>query len=307
MKRRIPGIKDVKLFVEQSLACKAETVQFISQGYYGFIYLIRLNRPPFFVIGKAYKIEGLLDQEECQLNFLRKYAMVAVPEVYGKGYYAYNSVCDILFMEYIQGVNAASYDFSSSNKREKFCHDVVSNLLSLHAVINPLGFGGLHATCYESSWINYYKKQIEAVYSELRSNCIQELSQEYRTIVDDVYAMFDQIFLEDLHEGVLIHGDYNLWNLMIDPRDEKLIGMIDPLDCCFADKELDLVQLLSVKKEGYNFLKIYTGYTKVSDKFEIKIMYYHFWDNLKHLVTAKQYDEHLHLKIGQALIGLFSP
>ncbi len=73
--------------------------------------------------------------------------------------------------------------------------------------------------------------------------------------MEALYESFDEVFTDTVKENHLIHGDYNLWNLIADPKTNKLIGMIDPFGSCFADRELELFSLQMQTEKSIGCLK----------------------------------------------------
>lgn len=268
--------------VTKSTICN---VKKINQGYYGLVYLVETDERPY--IAKAYKRVGYLNYEESQLNELRKYAVTHVPEIIGKSLQQQNEKCDILFMEYIDGVNAGQLNITDEKERLRFGEEVIENLLSIHAVSNPNGFGDFVTGKYSERWEDYYKSQITSIYNDLQEKK-SILSAAPKKMIDKLFNSYDRVFRTPVTQNSLIHGDYNLWNLMADPKTNRLIGMIDPLDCCYADRELELFQLENANGDRYGLMERYSENVQLSAEFELKKAYYRFWDDLKHFVNVGQ-------------------
>ena len=121
----------------------------LNQGFYGYVYLLKDRKDRRFV-AKVFKNIGYMAREEAQLNMLRKYALVHVPEIIGKSGKMQNGAFDVLFMEYIHGVNASRLHLLSASDKARFADEVVDNLLTIHSISSPQGFGDF-VDCYIDS------------------------------------------------------------------------------------------------------------------------------------------------------------
>ena len=282
---------------ESSLNKRCLCAKQINQGFYGWVFLIE-NADKTKAIAKVYKQEGYMNSEICQLDMMRKYALVKVPEVYSASYKKSNGCVDVLFMEYIDGVNAAAIKITDEKEKADFSNQVVENLLAIHEVSNPDGFGSYVDNTYSISWEQYYKTHITMLYNAIKSRKPMRFSKKSFEFIEILYENFDKIFYEPVLESHLIHGDYNLWNLIADPKENKLIGMIDPFGSCFADREIDLFQLTNADGDKYRLLDNYKSHIQLRDNFEIKNAYYSFWDDIKHMINMGYCDNKRFQKYG---------
>lgn len=290
---RPPRMRNIRQSAEAFFDSNISELRLLNQGYYSYVFYIELEKKPFKLIAKVLKKDGILENESMQLDFIKKNTNVKVPNVYGVSFSEQNGFFDILYEEYIDGVSAAGYVFKNDKKRELFCDEVVKNLFLLHSVTNYRGFGELNSMHFERSWKAYYCNVIQNTYAVLL-NKDSEFVEKNSDLLTNLMKRLDFFIDCEPKKSTFVHGDYNLWNILISPGDETFAGIIDPLDCGFADPDIDLMQLLSVDREQYDFLDIYArnGGT-FTDGFEKKIMYYRFWDNLKHLAVTGRYNEKL--------------
>jgi len=287
----------IKIF-EKVFAKKCLNAKLINQGFYGWVFLIEAA-DDLKVIAKIYKSEGYITSEVRQLEMIRKYVHIMVPEVYAADFKMNNGCFDVLFMEYIQGVNAAALVLSGRKEIMAFSNQVIENLLAIHQVTNPAGFGSYVSNDFNLNWENYYKAHITKVYNEVHSRNFFKFSKKSAALMELLYENFDNVFSEAVSESHLIHGDYNLWNLIADPNSKKLLAVIDPFGSCFADRELDLFQLTNANGDRYGLLDNYKSHVKLSDCFELKNAYYFFWDDMKHMVNMGYCDNKRFLKNGE--------
>lgn len=290
--------KNVIRIFESAFHKKCVSAKQINQGFYGWVFLIEAD-DNIKVIAKVYKHNGYIDTEISQLEMMRKYALVKVPEVYSASYEKDNGCFDVLFMEYINGVNAGAIDITDEKEKLAFSNQVVENLLAIHQVSNPKGFGSYIDNDYDLNWENYYKSHITKLYNVMHNRRFWLFSKKSADLMELLYENFDKVFCEPVSESHLIHGDYNLWNLIADPESNKLIGMTDPFGSSFADSELDLFQLTNADGDKYSLLDNYKSHIQLSENFEMKNAYYFFWDDIKHMVNMGYCDNKRFQKYGE--------
>ncbi len=275
---------NVAKIYENAFNKKSLSAKQINQGFYGWVFLIE-NADNKKIIAKVCKQSGYMEHEALQLDMMRRYALVKVPEIYSVSYEKHNGCFDVMFMEYIKGVNAAAIKITDYKEKISFSNQVVENLLAIHEASSAEGFGSYVENEYSNSWESYYKSNVTKLYYKVHNHKPLLFSKKSVDIMNILYESFDDIFDKPVKENHLIHGDYNLWNLIADTESNKLIGMIDPFGSCFADRELDLFQLQNANGNDYKLLENYASYISLSDNFEIKNAYYSFWDDIKHMVN----------------------
>lgn len=278
------------------IACESCLGDFLSakslnQGYYGFVFLVEKRTPPKKVIAKVYKKEGFMALEHKQLDLLRKYALTKVPEIYGESIKSENGAFDIMFMEYINAVNGSQIKNVSERERDILCNQIVDNLLAIHSVKNPEGFGELDSKRYAPLWNDYYKDIVKSRTKELHDKAGFFFPREILRTADIFLDGFDRVFNSDKSESSLIHGDYNMWNLMVDPDTKQLAGMIDPMGCSYSDNELDLFQLQNANGNDFGLLDCYIKKAGTDDNIHIKNGYYGFFDDVKHWLLSGNLDK----------------
>lgn len=283
--------KKLNNIIENTLKKKSSTIRRINQGFYGYIFLVG-EKSKF--IAKVYKKEGYLDYERAQLEELKKYALVHTPEILGISYKKDNGFFDVLFMEYIEGVNCTEISITDSYEKNRLGNEIIENLLSIHQVSNPNGFGDFVLNKYDNDWAQCYKRCVDKYYGDLIGRNRFRISSNNLKIAEMLYNSFDDVFNNNkVEKNSLIHGDYNLWNLLVDPNTHRLIGMIDPMGCSYADRELDLFQLENANGNDFDLLYRYSKQVQLSENFQLKNAYYHFWDDIKHYVNTGYCDNKL--------------
>lgn len=270
------------------------SVKRINQGYYGFVFLIEKSREPKRVIAKAYKTQGLMSKEHKQLDLLRKYALTKVPKIYSESTKAENGICDIMLMEYINGVNGSQINNISAREKSMLAEEITDNLIAIHSVKNPDGFGEIDAMSFSASWNEYYKKTVQERVNTLHKKAGIFFPKKIVKAADMLLENFDKVFTDEIDDACLIHGDYNMWNLMVNPETNRLAGMIDPMGCSYSDRELDLFQLENANGKDFGLLECYMKKSGASDNIISKNGYYGFFDDIKHWILSGNLDK-LHI------------
>lgn len=276
----------------------------INGGFYGYAFLVETAEASHKYIAKVYKQEGYVDAEFAQLNMLRKYALIHVPEIFGVSYKKDNGYFDVLFMEFINGVSACDLKMTNAYEKERFANDVVDNILAIHEASSENGFGDFVTGNYCNSWEEYYYNMVSEYHAALHNPKIKKISVQTLEIADRLYDDFDKVFSMPVKQNSLIHGDYNLWNLMGDPNTNKLTAMLDPMGSSFADRELELFQLQNANASEYGLLENYKSKCPLSDNFDAKNAYYYFWNDIMHFLKSGYCDNKRFTRLGSQALDL---
>lgn len=268
-----------------------QNIKELGGGFYGKVFLISLDCEPFFVVLKLYLFPGFAVKEAEQINMLSKYSLLKMPHVYKvlekeQTKFLY----DVLFMEYVKGVNAGGFDVAELPQKSKdtICENIVDNLIAIHSVVNPQGFGSLSSEKYCSRWQEYYYPIAESIVGKARFLLGKEqISSMVLSVLEQSIRQFDSIFYLPVKQARLIHGDYNTWNVMLDDEKSHAAAVIDPFNCCWADSEFDLYQLDNANGKGYGLLKRYSEKMPLSENFESKRRFYELYTEINHYYDSQ--------------------
>ena len=278
----IPPEQNTKL-IDRYFQCGASTKK-IGEGFYGSVYLATLPKEPCRAVIKWYKLSDNNQREASQLNLLRKHSFIKVPEVFAIHQVDGEIPVPALVMEFIEGVNASLLPTDHPNA-EKFADQMVTNLVHLHQVRGEC-FGAGY-----SDWYSCLREKIGVLHTRLHSQYEAVMAPEALRVADQSYQKMDLIFSEPVPYPSLIHSDYNLWNLLADPKTAKITAVIDPLDAGWADSELDLFHLQNAGGDRFGLLDRYREYRPLSSLFPLKNRFYWFWDDIKHMVNLGWYEQ----------------
>lgn len=285
--------------INKHFSCDITNLQKIGEGFYGVVFKATIPKEPYRVILKCYKTPGRHISEADQLNLLRKYSLIKIPNVYVIHDQTEGIPVDALIMEYIDGTNAAHLPTDHPH-RNHFIKQMVDNLLHIHSITHHKGFSiGTHV--FYPDWQKCFSHHINQLYQILLTNH-QDLVVPYVLDIAELsIEKMEGIFKEPIKKSSLIHSDYNLWNILVNEKTANITAVIDPLDVSWADRELDLFHLQNADGDRFGLLDYYRHHHRLSDLFEVKNAFYWFWDDIKHLENMGWYDEGHFVRQGENL------
>ncbi len=187
-----------------------------------------------------------------------------------------------ILMELLPGVKASEVKFPNPSALAAFADEIVENLLELHAVNQPKGFGELHGPFFPT-WLDFYRPKVDRYYQEAQAEMGAPGFPDFlREVAERSYTHFDQILSHPCPQSSLIHSDYNVWNYMVDPDTCRVTGIIDPLDSCWADPEIELFHLYNGPGAEMGLLERYFQAVPPDDRFFLRSYFYRFWDDIRH-------------------------
>lgn len=291
----------IKRLIDMYFGCDLLSAHKIGEGFYGIVYLVNIKKEPYKVIVKWYKHSGRNLLENQQLNLLRKYSLIKVPQTY----YVHNCSEDIpfevLMMEFIEGINASMLPTDHPN-RDAFVDEMVGNLIHLHSISNEMGFGMGNEMFPD--WKSCFGSRVKRMHQIIHADYKDRVSPYVVKIADKSFEAFDKIFAEPIEKSSLIHSDYNLWNILVDEKSAKITAVIDPIDAGWADKEMDLFHLQNADGDRFGLLECYKRNVKLSELFAVKNAFYWFWDDVRHMENVGWYEEERFTSFGNRLITL---
>ena len=274
-----------------------EHVKPVGGGYYGSVYFATCGMKT--AAFKLYLLPGLAAKEAQQLAVLREHLPLPVPEVFGV--YREEGLYETLVMEKLEGINGGSMRLARRRKKDRMrlAASLIDALAALHDA--PVeGFGEIGGETH-ADWEDCYRARLDDIRAKLACSN-RSVPPEIQEQMEAAYQNLSRVLCEPVKRPSIIHGDLNLWNVLADPDTMRITGVIDPFDCCRADRELELFQLEHATGKRFALLTEYRKRVPLSTYFDIKKDYYHFWDDIKHLALAGQYEEKPLVRLGRKLL-----
>lgn len=249
-------------------------VKYMGGGSYGKAVKVEYADGGAIVV-KFMRVDGMLEKETGDLTLLRENCSVKMPAVLFVRHKDERVPVDCYAMEYIEGkpmiYDSALY-FASKKKRRAIAEKITEGLHSMHECKSAKFGDALNPDC--DSWLEYYKPFAKSILYKA-----QELAKEGKLKKDIVDTMqrawekFDIIFEEEVKDACLIHGDLNVFNIMVD-KSHNLKAFIDPLNSCYADREYDLFQFYNLTGKRFSLGEVYAEKYGVSKRFYDKMAFY---------------------------------
>ncbi|MBE6821433.1 MAG: aminoglycoside phosphotransferase family protein [Ruminococcaceae bacterium] len=246
-------------------------IKFIGGGSYGKVFKTELSDGRIIAL-KAFRIDGNQLKEASQVKILSGATSVKMPEIlftYGNGEIAF------LGMTFIDGCNALNPLLLLKNKRVKseFAENVINGMLQWHSVKGEK-FGDIENPVY-SSWYEFYKtEKLQPVLNGLIKLADEgKYSKKLLDFMLKATEIYEKVYAEP-ENPVLIHGDLNIMNIMVNPGNLMLNGFIDPTGSAWADREYDLFQLRNMWGDCYRLYETYKSKTELKDYSDFRVAYY---------------------------------
>jgi len=278
----------VESIINQYYGINPKVVEPLGGGFYGRVFFAEINKEPFNIVVKIYLYPHLAEKESSQLKILSSHSIVKMPEVYFLHKASDNIPNDAIIMEYIPGINAGNTEITlKGTVKKNIAESIIDNLLSYHNTINPCGFGEIGGEVFVPEWKDYYEPKVIASLRKAKQFYNdKKIDAHIFSLINKAYEKYDDIFYLPIENACLIHGDYNTWNILLNEGLAHVEAVIDPFDCCWADSELDLFQLLNANGKSYGLLEIYAAKRKLSENFPLKLPFYMLVSEINHFYDA---------------------
>lgn len=278
----------VETIVNHYYGCKPNNIESLGGGYYAKVFLASIHKQPYNLVVKVYKTLGLLEREKVQLETLKEYSLIPIPQVYFSHSRDNEIPKDVLVMEYVDGVNAGVQKDLPQYSKENVANKIVDNLIHLHSISCEKGFCEIDSAYYHVDWRYMYKRKAEQIFAKAEELKKQEkLSDKVFKTMEKAMINFEGIFTLPIRKVSLIHGDYNTWNILLKRDLSDVIAVIDPYNCCWGDAELDLYQLNNANGKELDLLNRYLRKSRVSGNFSLKLAFYELFTEVMHYYDAK--------------------
>ena len=258
----------------------------VGGGFYADVYKFDYNNNETLVI-KVYKTNGMMKKEADQIKLLSQHSIFPMPVVLWCHSSDDSYEKDILAMNYLEGENGGNAFYLNPYKKAKLAEQVVDNLIAFHNVHNPLGFGEINSERYYQTFNEYYLEKANHILNMAKKlNNDGQITDYVLDVATAAIEKFEKIFYLPITEASLIHGDYNMWNIMINKKQNKVTAVIDPCGCMWADSEFDLYQLNNANGKHLKLFERYANKKKLSENCIQKMAFYHLFTEIEHYYNS---------------------
>ena len=276
----------LKEFVLEKVGETQIKINRVGGGFYADVYKFDyLKREPLVV--KVYKSVGMMKREIEQIRLLSQYSLYPMPEVLWCHSADDTFKKDVLAMNFLKGENGGNAFYISPSKKAKLAEQVVDNLLAFHNVHNSAGFGAIDDDQYYKTFNDYYRHKSFSILDMARKlNCDGQITNYVLNVMCEAVDKFEEIFNLPITESSLIHGDYNMWNIMIDKKNCNVTAIIDPCGCMWADSEYDLYQLNNANGKHLKLFETYAKKKQLSENCCQKMAFYELFTEIEHYYNS---------------------
>lgn len=276
----------IQALIEKYQGKSCKSIRRIGGGYYADVYRVTYGNGESIVV-KVYKVRGIMENEKCSDELLSEYALAAVPEVLWVHKADGEFSKDVMAMSFLEGTIGGAVYYLSNAKRKRLADSVAENLLAFHRVHSSDGFGELDSDIRYETFNEYYRKKAESVLT--MADALErkgELTSFVTDTLKSAYAQFDCIFRLPITDARLVHGDYNMWNILVDRKSCSVSAVIDPCGCMWADSEYDLYQLNNANGKRLGIFEAYAAKRELSENCLEKMAFYELFNSVEHYYTS---------------------
>ncbi len=257
--------------VEKNMNTEVTDFSFIAGGSFGKVFRAELSDGRIIAV-KSFINQGAQNQEASQLRILSENTSVKMPEVL---FVHADEKTAVMGMSFIEGENALNPKFllKSRKAKQNFAEAVIDGMLQWHSVKGEF-FGSLDNPNYDT-WKQYYQKEKQEPWLKALRALSEngKYSKKSLELLEKSTQIFNHLF-EEPDYPVMIHGDLNIMNIMVNSKSFALTGFIDPCGSMWADREYDLFQLLNMWGGCYKLYETYKEKHQLSENADFRIAYY---------------------------------
>ena len=271
-------------FVEKKQGKRHKSFCRIGGGYYADVYKADYENESTII--KVHKSKGLTEREIEQIKLLSEHSLSPMPEILWVHSADDEFDSDAFAMTLLDGVNGGTVYYLSKSKREKLAEDVINNLLAFHNVKSPDGFGVIGGRRY-AAFNEYYREKADEIAGYAQKLYEKgQLTAGVLSVVKKAVENFDKVFYLPITEASLIHGDYNMWNILVNRKSCSVSAVIDPCGCMWADSEYDLYQLNNANGRHLKLFERYSEKKPLSENCMHKMAFYELFTEIEHYYNS---------------------
>lgn len=244
-------------------------IKFFYHGTYN-VFEVK-NRYIFRIPDKVFRNQNgvnLVQNEVKMLQQIQNHVSITIPNIL---YISLDPDCPLMGYEKINGISLSQCYYKTSKREKLQIAEEISIFLSeLHSdeLLNEVKRNRLIDTTfscesYREKWENYYKKIQVSVFDSLNSTQKRWITNLFNTFFNGK---------ENFNfKYTIIHGDFDITNILIDPKSLKLTGIIDFEESRIYDPAYDFL----FYDEGNDFLKeILSNYKgEIDNNFEKRMKF----------------------------------
>ena len=256
--------------------CLPLTITEAGKGFYGRVFKVTLPLAPYVLSVKLFDEPHYMVMQANEQGYIHSLGVVKVPAVL---HVFQSQNINALVMEWAEGDNLGQMPLPKQPIRDAIGWEVVKQAVALHSVTNK-AYGYLSGKQY-ASWQAFYRDLSCQMLDRISSASARGLlDKEHLKLMQYAYLRFDEIFCEQVTAPSLLHGDFNIGNVIV--QNDAVSAIIDPMGVMWGDRELELFQFECSGSAKYDLLDKYFSINPPSKKFQLKNAYYKTFAEANH-------------------------
>lgn len=247
----------------------------LGNGASGSVYRVTCDNN-FTVAVKISKHPELMKQEFEMLLFLKEKTESKIPDVY---FFDKSEGYGIIAMEYINGISGTDKSLKFRFNKKHLAESIVNNLITIQQAKSDK-FGPYDNAVYDT-WQEFYKQFADEIYAfSKQMHTENKLDNVVMKAVELSHRNFDKIFIDEIKQPTLIHGDYWMPNFIIDKESMELLSVVDPFNVMWADPEYELFAMTVGFGKKLHLYELYKSKVNVSEHCDTKLEVYALYSEL---------------------------
>ena len=276
------NIEEIESIIEPLFLETEPTVKFLYHGTYN-VYLVNgefIFRFPSRFLPTAEKV-ALVKQELSTLQELKGLLSWKVPEPI---FSEVSSETQFIGYHKVPGESLSPHFNRTSNEEKKRLAKQIAEFLS---ELHPLRIKAVkwrktqeQLTAYRREWTHFYRR--------VKNFCYKRMTESQAIWVDDLFNQFLTDESNFAFDPVLIHGDFDTSNILVDPKTFEITGIIDFEETRYYDPAYDFIFLSEGKEFQLKLLSDYKG--ELDSKICERILFLFGRQPLHYILSGLEYD-----------------
>ncbi|MGN1419067.1 MAG: aminoglycoside phosphotransferase family protein, partial [Acutalibacteraceae bacterium] len=245
-------------------------------GAVGSVYKVITDDPNVLLAVKIGANRAILEDEYNMIKFISDRVDCKLPKLY---FIDQIENMTLIAMDFIDGIPGDSKILRFLSGKKTLADDIVDNLLKIHSVHNDK-FGPVNNAVYDT-WYDYYKEYAQEIY-DFCCDCHKNkrLSGFVFGSVEKSFQNLDKLIPDNGEKPTLIHGDYWLPNMIINPKTMKLAGVVDPFNIMWTEPEFEIFAMTVGYGKRLKLYETYKEKVKTSELCDLKVELYALYNEL---------------------------
>lgn len=237
------------------------------------------------LLAKSFVAPGIAARMAWKISLLSRHCGVRMPVVYGVLTHDDCPGADILLIERLNGVSVEA-PTRTPERWSPLADQIVEGMLAWHR-IDSHGRTGSVGKTQDLPWPYWYRNYVDKLWETLSHFPKNGLTMQDKRILFRARESLPTLFEGFNDNGVLLHGNITLRNMLKDARSDQLLALINPGTMLWGPREYELFRLYE-SGQAENLLWHYLKRAPVAEGFLSRRWLYLLWDEIDNLTKYGQ-------------------